>query len=302
MVTLDGKNLFRITGVESFPAEKRAKKIVANITRHTEDTSFDPDDLEIRETMGIFKIYAGDMEIINVFTEDAQLQGDFTPEVIANTLFKTQIAKAVKNYRYERETSTLKKNVQKALYRTALLIVILVVLFWVFRKVDHLLEKRFKRTIEKLESKSKKIMQAQQIWAIVKVLNNILRAGVVLTIIYIFLNFVLGLFPWTRQLADTLLHFVLNPLRVIWRSFLDYLPNFFFLIMLFFVFKYGLSIGKAFFARIDRRQLRISGFEAEWAWPTYRIVRVGVILLGIVVAYLTSPGQVRRLSKVSPFW
>ncbi len=291
MVTLDGKDLFRVAGVEAYPAEERAEKIVANITRLAEDASFDPKNLEVKEDMGIFKIYAGDLEIVNVFTEDAQLQGDFTPEVIANTLFKGQIAEAIKNYRYERKSTTLKKNVQKALYRTALLLLILVILFWLFRKIDQLLEKRFKRKIEKLESKSKKILQAEQIWTIIRILNNILRAAVVLIIIYTFLNFVLGLFPWTRQLADTLLHFVLNPLRVLWKSFLDYLPNLFFLIILYFVFKYCLSIAKAFFARIDRKQLRIAGFEAAWAWPTYRIVRVVVILLGIVIAYPYIPGS-----------
>jgi small-conductance mechanosensitive channel len=118
-----------------------------------------------------------------------------------------------------------------------------------------------------------------------------LRAAVVLFVIYIFINFVLGLFPWTRQLADTLLGFVVTPVKIIWQSFVDYLPSLFFLIFIYFIFRYILRITRAFFSRVERDQLKISGFESEWAWPTYRIVRIIVILLGLVMAYPYIPGS-----------
>ncbi len=291
MVVLDGKNLFRISGVKAFPAEKRAENIVNNIIQLAKDQSFDPETLEVKEDMGIFKIYAGDMEVLGVFAEDAKLEGDFEPEVIAKELFKKQIAKAIENYRHERRSGTIKKNIIQALIRTGLLVIVLFVLFWVFRKSDQFFEIRLKRKIDKLESTSKKVIQSEEIWNIFKFINRLLRAAVVLFIIYVFLNFVLGLFPWTRELAFLLLGFVVNPVMFIWQSFVDYLPSLFFLIIICFIFRYILRITRAFFSRVARDQLKISGFESEWAWPTYRIVRIVVIILGLVMAYPYIPGS-----------
>lgn len=188
MVVLDGKNLFRISGVKAYPAEKRAEKIVNNIIQLAEDHSFDPKSLEIKEDTGVFKIYAGDLEVVAVFAEDAKLEGDFEPEVLANELFREQIIKAIESYRYERRSGTMKSNIIRALIRTGLLALVLVILFWIFRKVDQLFETRLKRKIDKLESKSKKVIQSEEIWSIFKFVNRLLRAAVVLFVITLVQN------------------------------------------------------------------------------------------------------------------
>jgi small-conductance mechanosensitive channel len=46
-----------------------------------------------------------------------------------------------------------------------------------------------------------------------------------------------------------------------------------------------------FFSAIERHRLTLSGFEAEWAWPTYRIVRLIVFAFTIVIAYPYIPGS-----------
>jgi len=75
------------------------------------------------------------------------------------------------------------------------------------------------------------------------------------------------------------------------QAVIDYLPSLFFLIILFFVVRYLLKITYAFFKGIDRRQIKIANFDAEWAWPTYRIVRVLIIILAVVGAYPYIPGS-----------
>jgi len=291
MVVVDGNDLFRVVGVESYPAARRARKIAEHIIEIAKKPDFDPDRIEVREINGIVTIFADNLAVMSVFTEDAELAGDFTPEALANTLFRTQISNAVYNYRYERQASTLKHTLLKALTRTVLLVLVLAVLFWSFRKGDQLLEDRLKGRIERLESKSKRILQARQIWLVFRFIIGFSRAALVLLILYLFLNFVLGLFPWTRQLANTLLYFVIDPLKTLWRAFIDYLPKLFFLIIIFLIFRYALGLARAIFDRVDQGLFRIAGFEAEWAWPTYRIVRIVVIILGLIIAYPYIPGS-----------
>ena len=47
----------------------------------------------------------------------------------------------------------------------------------------------------------------------------------------------------------------------------------------------------AFFRAIARSQVKLRSFEPEWAMPTYRIVRVVVVVFAIVLAYPYIPGS-----------
>lgn len=291
MVVVDGRNLFRLVGIQSYPAKKRAKKTVARIKQLAEDRSFDPNTLVVGEKDGVYTIFGNDLAIVRVTLEDVLLEGDFLPEGFAERVVKKQIARAIEHYRYERLPETIKANLIKTLVRTSLLGIILLLLFWSFKKSDELLERHFRRKIEEFESKSKRILKAQQIWNVLKYGIRLLRVVIVLGVIYFFLNFVLGLFPWTRFVANSLLSYTIEPLHILWRSFVDYLPSLFFLVIIFFLFRYLLRVTKAFFNQIDRRQLKISGFDTEWALPTYRIVRVLIIILGVVISYPYIPGS-----------
>jgi small-conductance mechanosensitive channel len=75
------------------------------------------------------------------------------------------------------------------------------------------------------------------------------------------------------------------------QSFIDYLPSLFFLLIIYFLVRYLLGFTKAFFNQLSRGQFQISGFDAEWALPTYRIVRVLIIIIAVVVAYPYLPGS-----------
>lgn len=234
MVVVDGRSLFRVAGIKAFPAKIRARLIAARIKQLAEDPSFDPATLKVVEDDGVQTIYAGDRAIIHINPADVSMEGDFSAEKYAKTLVREQVIKAIENYRHERSPATLKKNGFKALYRTSGLILFLLLLFWSFKKTDQLLEQRFKKKIEKLESKSKRVLQAQQIWNLTKLVIRISRVTVVLLVIYIFMNFVLGLFPWTRYFALTSLNLVINPLRTLGHAFINYLPSLFFTLFLVF--------------------------------------------------------------------
>lgn len=291
MVVVDGRDLFRVTGVKTYSPKRRASDIADKIKDLAKDPSFDSDTLKVVEDDEVHTVYAGDLAVVNIFSGDVLLEGDFSPEKFSEILVREKIATAIENYRHERSPETIKKNAVKALLRTFGLVVILILLFWSFKRFDEILEKRFKKKIEQLESKSKRILQARQIWNITKIIIRISRGVVVLSVIYFFLNFVLGLFPWTRYFALTSLNLVINPLKIIAQSFVDYLPNLFFLIVIYFVIRYLLGITKSFFDQIERGQFKLSGFDAEWALPTYRIVRILIIIVAIVSAYPYLPGS-----------
>jgi small-conductance mechanosensitive channel len=75
------------------------------------------------------------------------------------------------------------------------------------------------------------------------------------------------------------------------RAVLTDIPDLIFLVMLALVVRYGLKLLRLFFEGIARGSITFEGFEAEWAWPTYKIVRVAVIGFAAVVAYPYIPGS-----------
>lgn len=290
-VIIDGTPLFKVVGTSILPAKQRAKQIAEIIQSLAQDPSFDTTTIEVKEIDGLFRIIAGEKHIVGVSKGDVQIEGDFSPLIVAKEFFLPKIVQAIESYRSEREPDVMFKNILHALVRTVILSLLLFFLFWGFKKIDHLTERHFKRKIDDLETKSLQIVKSQQIWSVLQMVNRLVQAVLILIILYFFIHFVLNLFPWTRYISQTLLGFVIGPLISMGQAVLDYLPSLFFLIILFFVVRYLLKITNAFFGGIDRRQIRIANFDAEWAWPTYRIVRVLVIILAVVVAYPYIPGS-----------
>jgi len=290
-VVVDGRVLFSVAGLSTYPARQRAKKIAGKIRLLAQNPSFDPATLEIREIDGIVGIYANDNKLLVITKEDAHIEGDFSRQALARGLFIPKITRATENYRNERTRKVLLGKGLKALIRTIVLSLLLILCFWSFKRTDQLLDKRLKSKIEELEAKSKKILHSQQLWSLFRGLLRLFRALVILGLVYFFVNFVLDLFPWTRYVSQTLFGYVINPLLSIWQAIVDYLPSLFFLTILFFIFRCLLRLTYAFFQGVNRGQIKLSNFDAEWAWPTYRIVRVLMIILGAVVAYPYIPGS-----------
>ena len=291
MVVIDGRDLFRLVGIPSYPADKRVAKTVTRIKELARDPSFDPDTLTVKVKNELYTVWGAGQPVVRVTAEDVALEGNFSPEEFTNNIIKKQIERAIKRYRNDRSPETLKANAIKALLRTGVLVITLFLLFWGFKKFDILLERHFKRKIEDLESKSKHILKSKQIWNLLKFIIQLLRVLLVLLTIYVFLNFVLSLFPWTRFIAANLLNYTITPIRTLWQSFINYLPSLFFLVIIYLLFRYVLKLTWAFFDQIGRGQLNFSGFDTEWALPTFRIVRVFIIILGFVVAYPYIPGS-----------
>jgi small-conductance mechanosensitive channel len=102
---------------------------------------------------------------------------------------------------------------------------------------------------------------------------------------------VLSLFPWSRPAAKVLFKLVLNPLNSLWKGFLAALPDLMFLLVLWFVVRYLIKIVRAFFTGVGSGRIRLESFEADWAEPTYKIVRVVIIAFALVIAYPYIPGS-----------
>ena len=119
---------------------------------------------------------------------------------------------------------------------------------------------------------------------------------VALVVVYVYLNYVLLLFPWTRGLGRNLLAIMLRPLVTLGTGAVAFLPDLVFLVVLVVITRWLLKLVKLYFRRVAAGTITMAGFDAEWA-PTERILRLVLIAFALVIAYPYIPGSGSRAFK-----
>jgi len=290
-VVVSGRVRFHVIGMSAYPASRRAREIAQRIEALAQDPNFDSETLRIEDFVDYHRIFPGESPkaILAVLEADARHQGVLRT-VLAVTL-QTRIAESIEAYRSDRKPVVLTRNALYALGSTVVLVALLYGVFWGFRRLGGFLERRVKRHMQNLEARSKRIISGEQLWSLLYGAKRMLRALVVVLLVYGFANFVLSLFPQTRYAAHTLFQYAADPLRYMGSAVINFIPDLVFLVVLFFITRYGLRLTRSVFTAIDGKRLQFKGFEAEWAWPTYRITRVGIIIFALVIAYPYIPGS-----------
>jgi small-conductance mechanosensitive channel len=288
-VELDGTVLLTVRGASSLPAAERARQIQERLTAIAADSGVPVDSLRIVEIDGMARIMAGDRPIMSVVSADANLEQVGTRELA--TLHITRLRDAINGYRAARSPAALRANAFKALGATVVLIVTTVLLFWFWRRFDRLLTKRLASRIQTVGIQSFEVMRAERIWSALQGTLAALRTVALLAIVLVYVGFVLAQFPRTRGLSRGMVAFALGPLQVIANGLIANVPSLVFLVVLFFVFRFGLRLIRLFFDAIERGTVSLANFDPEWAQPTYKIVRTFVIAFGLVVAYPYIPGS-----------
>ncbi len=289
-VKIDGRTLFMLRGVSSLPAQERAQAVAQRIEQVARDASVAPDALKVVEGQDRTDIVAGATLIMAVVDADAALEGLQQRQLLAK-LYRERIATAIVGYRHDREPDVRLRNALYALGAIAAMVAALFALVWLFRRLHAFLERRWKARIRDVGIKSFRVLHAEQLWTAVRRVLGVLRVLAMLASVYVALQFSLGLFPATRELAGRLLGLVLDPLATMGRGLLDFLPNLFFLAILVVVTRYLLKMTRLFFVAVANGSVKVEAFDAEWSWPTYRIVRMLVIAFALVIAYPYIPGS-----------
>lgn len=145
--------------------------------------------------------------------------------------------------------------------------------------------------MEALEAKMFSLVRAQQISTIMASSMTLVHWLLILVALNAYLSYTLQLFPWTRPFAEVLLHALLVPLGSMGHGIVESLPGLVFIVILVIALRYLLGLLRLFFAGIADGSITWDRIEPEWAFPTYRLIRLMVIGFGLVMAYPYIPGS-----------
>jgi small-conductance mechanosensitive channel len=288
-VRLDHEILFYVRGIQSFPADERAKAIEQRLEKIAADPAIKIDSITSVETDISTNLLADGKLIMSIFDLDAASEG--VPKEIVARAHIHKLRMSIEKYRNERSPERLVKNGLYALLATAVFIFLFRLLLLLFRWFNALIETRYKAKIHALHIQSLEIIQAERIFAGLRGALKFLRLVLMFLLLYIYLNLVLSLFLWTRPLAVSLFDYAVFPLRTIGHGFIQYIPNLIFIVVFIVVIRYALKVMQMFFTAIESGTIKFAGFDKDWSKPTYRIVRLLVIAFAAVVVYPHVPGS-----------
>lgn len=123
------------------------------------------------------------------------------------------------------------------------------------------------------------------------------RVLVVLLLLEIYVPMVLSFFPVTAPYGDQLLQYVLGPATEIGLAVIGYLPKLLYLVILVVLAHYSLKALRFLLNAVGRGDLVIGGFDQEWADPTYKLIRILLIVFTLMIGYPYLPGAESEFFK-----
>ena len=288
-VEIDGSVLFRVRGTSAFPADKRAAAIADRIKTFASNPGIPADAVSAVEVENGTAIIAGSQRLLVVFEADAQFEA-VNRKVLAGAIVRS-ISEAVSRYRFARSREALIRGSLLAAFVTLVFVALIWLVLRVSRILHRGLELRYHKRLQAVGIQSFQIVRVEQLWGMLKRLVDGSRLAVLLVLGFFYLQYVLALFPWTRGGSLRLLDSILSPIARMGRGVAEVIPDLIFLTILFFVTRYLLRLLHLFFGAVGRGEVAFSGFDREWADPTYKLLRVGIIIFAVVVAYPYIPGS-----------
>lgn len=289
IVTVDGIELFPVRGITAFPAKLRARNIQKRIKAVANDETIELDAIKLVPKTDRTGIMAKETLIMNVVNADATYAG-IDRNLLAE-VYLDHIKESIKKYRQDRTHEVLLDNTLYVLAATILLILVLFGIRLGFRFLHNIFQQRYESRIKALEFKSVKILNEAQIKTTLWGVFTTVKVLMILVAAYLYLQFALSLLPWTRAFAYSLIDMTLKPLTVIGGGILEYTDNVMFLIILIIVVRYVLRMISMFFSALRGGRIKFSGFDPEWAWPTFRLIRIFIIAFAFVMAFPYIPGS-----------
>ncbi|MGQ1946764.1 mechanosensitive ion channel domain-containing protein [Geofilum sp. OHC36d9] len=275
--------------VGAFTPAQRAANISRKIREITDNDVFFAEELKVTSSAGTYDVVYGETIIVSISEIDA-LWYDSTPEKYSNTLMPL--------IRHSIVTAREETSMTKLMLRIGIMLLVLILAWLVIWTIGKGYVRLLKFITAKSEVWLKDLRYRDYVFLTTEhALKGILmlvrfsRWVVYALLIYITLPIIFSIFPFSRDWADALFRLIWSPFKGILLAIWHYLPNLFSILVIYFLMKYFIRFVKYIFIEIRSGKLRISGFHADWAMPTYAIVRFLLYAFMFVMIFRYLPGS-----------
>ena len=288
-VYFDAQPIFELRGSLAVPAEQRARAVSRRLLAAARDPSFDPDAVELRPVEDRIELRGSTGSLLGVYAANAKLEG-LQPDVLAGEI-KARIITAIDAYRDGRSAAGVRRALGIAAAETVLFAVAVAGLLWLARAVSRRLDRHVEAWIGGWEERARKVVRLRTLWQVVRRTLRFALIVLGLIVFYVYLNALLLALPWTRDAGREALAAVVEPLQRLGLDILHAIPKLIALALIVALTVTILRFVSRIFALLATGGISSRNFEPEWAVPTARLVRLGVVVLAMIMAYPYIPGS-----------
>ncbi|MCL2289392.1 MAG: mechanosensitive ion channel family protein [Bacteroidetes bacterium] len=278
------------THVGSFTAKERAKAITDRIRNFNKEFGrIQPDSMSVFVDGGLACIAYNDFIIMTITEGDAQLMG------------KTQLTLAhdyeeiIKNAIIQHQKNTYWLNILWRAFLVVLIVgaqyFIIKIINFAFRKISFRIDKLKGNVIKTIRFKSFVVLNEEKTMNFIHFLIRILRYAIIILMLYLSLPIIFSIFPATRNFATILIGYVATPLKAMFFSIVNYIPNLIKIILIVYIFRYIIKGLHLVAEGITQERIKIKGFYPDWGRPTFNIIRVLLYAFMFILIFPNLPGS-----------
>ena len=289
LVQFDHKILFKIySGLGPFSAKDRALNATQQIEKVFEGKIYIKDSLKAQKAHNYINIlYSGN--IITSISEEDALWEESTQEELADrylNIIQTSVEAS-------REAHTFENTVSRWLQALGIVVGFVLLSLLTDRLFGFVIRKIIcscERKEGGLEVKNYQVMNNRQLKKFLVRILKWLRIIIKIFLFGVSLSLIFIVFPATEHWMMMLLHWLSAPLKEVFDSFVEYIPNMLRIIIILIVGNYLNKLLRFITIEIEREKLRIKGFHTEWARPTYQLMRIFLVAFTIIMVFPFLPG------------
>ena len=288
-VVVEGDTLFLLyASMGGRSAHDRAETIAETIDKIGKERRIRRDSVHLFANESYIDIMYGDKVLMTVTEQDALWEGT-TRDQLAGSYSRIFDAK-IKFLRNENSFWQL-------LRRSGLFVLVIAMQYLVFKAINHMFRLLRRRIIRFKQQKMKalvirdyEVLNKKRVARLMIFVSNLLRYFILLLVLIFTVPILFSIFPQTENLAMKILYYILDPVKMVVKSVIEYIPNLFIIVVIWYCVRYIVKGFHYLSHEIETEKLKISGFYPEWAQPTFNIVRFLLYAFMIAMIYPYLPG------------
>ncbi len=272
----------------AFSPEERAKAIKKRLESIVGDFTEVTDSFNIVKAGPAYLIKFKSSSIMDITPQDAKVVG--VPHKDLAERYRLIIQKIFfKNVGVQSDDSLIMKIVL-----TLLTLVGLVLLFYLVFRLFKWVDARIVAYENKINRKRKSVFRylmpkgKQDVFLLI---TSIIKYFFYFLILLLYLPLLFRYVPWSKGIVHKFYGYLTEPLSYILHSFISFLPDLFFIIIIYFIAKYIVRVLSTIEEEYEKDKIKIKGFHKDWAKPTLNILKVIIYAFALIFMFPYIPGS-----------
>ncbi|WP_294619709.1 mechanosensitive ion channel family protein [uncultured Bacteroides sp.] len=162
---------------------------------------------------------------------------------------------------------------------------------WLFKKLKVRIQRLKDTRLKPFSIQDYELLDTQKQVNLLVFLANLLRYVIMFLQLLLTVPLLFSIFPQTKSLAYRLFSYIWIPVKSIFTSVVEYIPNLFTIFVIWYAVKYLVRFVHYLANEVKSERLKISGFYSDWAEPTFHIIRFLLYAFMIAMIYPYLPGS-----------